>query len=179
MSIRRFSSAIVIVFALLGMSLLVAAQDTPSVELKAVKYPELCKAIRGMKGKVVVVDLWASWCVPCKEEFPNLVKLHEKYADDGLICVSVALDEEKDHAAALRFLQKMKANFPHFRLDEEFDFWQTKFDIKEPPAVFVFDRANRRAGKFDHNDPNIRWSYADVEKQVQQLLGEGNAGGGS
>lgn len=113
------------------------------VELKTVKYDKLNEAIRSHRGKVVVVDVWASWCLPCKQEFPHLVALHRKYAADGLVCLSVSVDEEKTAAKALEFLQKQKATFGNYRLDEETDFWQEKWDLKGIPAVFVFDRDGR------------------------------------
>ena len=146
------------------------AAEPAAVTLETVKYPELCKAVRAQRGKVVVVDVWADFCVPCKREFPHLVEMHKKYAKDGLVCMSVAVDEAKQKPAALAFLQKQEATFANYLLDEEFDYWQNKFDINGPPAVFVFDRNNKRAGKFDYTDPNKQFTYADVEKLVQQLL---------
>jgi len=152
------------------------AAEPAAVTLETVKYPDLCKAVRAQRGKVVVVDVWADFCVPCKREFPHLVALHEKYAGAGLVCMSVAVDEVKQQPAALAFLRKQQAAFANYLLDEEFGYWQDKFDINGPPAVFVFDRANRRAGKFDYTDPNKQFTYADVEKLVQQLLRDEPAG---
>src|SRR5260370_16426178 len=63
------------------------------IDVKIVNYPQLAQAIRENKGKVIVVDFWANWCVPCKREFPTLVKLHEKYAKYGLVAVSVNLND--------------------------------------------------------------------------------------
>jgi len=60
-------------------------------------------------GKVVVVDFWASWCVPCRRSFPWLNAMQAKYADEGLIIVGVNLDEERD--AAEEFLREFPADF--------------------------------------------------------------------
>jgi thiol-disulfide isomerase/thioredoxin len=141
------------------------------VELKTIKYDKLGEAVRAHKGKVVVVDIWASWCVPCKQEFPHLVELHRKYAADGLVCISVSVDEAKTEGDALKFLQKQKATFANYRLDEETDFWQDRWDLKAIPAVFVFDRDGKRVQKFSMDDPNNQFTYAqDVVPLVRKLL---------
>lgn len=150
----------------------VPTSDKPPAEVKlqAVKYPELSKAVRELRGKIVVVDLWATWCPPCKAGFAHFVELQRRYGDQGVVCVSVALDEAKDHKEAFEFLQQKKAAFANYRLDEEAQLWQERFDINGPPAVFVFNRENRRAGKFDYSDPNKQFTHKDVEKLVQELL---------
>jgi thiol-disulfide isomerase/thioredoxin len=61
------------------------------------------------EGKVVVVDFWASWCVPCRRSFPWLNAMHSKYADKGLVVVGVNLDQER--SAAEEFLQEFPPNF--------------------------------------------------------------------
>src|SRR5262249_25275552 len=141
-----------------------AADD---VEVKTVKYLELAQTILQNKGKVIVVDFWADWCVPCKREFPNLVKLHEKYAKDGLGGVSVSLDDaHKDgtRAAVLKFLRARKASFPNFILDEDSEYWAKKFDTVGPPFVYVFDRQGkwRRFQGAEH--------YGEIESLVQEFL---------
>jgi thiol-disulfide isomerase/thioredoxin len=140
------------------------------VELKAAKYDRVMEAIRSHKGKVVVLDIWADWCLPCKMEFPGLVKLHVKYAKDGVVCVSLSLDKDDGHAAALDFLKKKQASFANFRLDEEDDVWQEKFNLNGPPAVLVFDPTGKLAHQFDHGNPDVDYDYGDVEKLVKKLL---------
>jgi hypothetical protein len=83
--------------------------------------------------------------------------------------VSVSVDPPDSHQAALEFLKKASAAFANFRLDEEQEFWQAKFQLLSPPAMFVFDRLGRRAGKFD-NDSDKPYTHKDVEKLVTELL---------
>jgi len=96
--------------------------------------------------------------------------MHRKYGSQGVVCLSVSVDERAQQQAAHSFLKKVNADFANYLVDEEQEFWQAKFNIKAPPAVFVFDRLGRRAGKFDTEDADKPYTYADVEKLVIELL---------
>jgi thiol-disulfide isomerase/thioredoxin len=63
------------------------------------------------KGQPILVDFWATWCVPCTEQFPHTVELHAKYAAKGLAVVSVSLDDPADEAKVKAFLEKQRATF--------------------------------------------------------------------
>ena len=114
----------------------------------------------------MVVDFWATWCVPCKKEFPHLVELHRAHAKDGVACLSVSVDDKDRHAAALKFLQGQHADFANFLLDEDQDAWQTRWKIKGVPVVYVYDREGQRVKKFDNDvmTPKTLSTYADVSK---------------
>jgi thiol-disulfide isomerase/thioredoxin len=139
------------------------------IKLDVLTYDQLEAAIKAQGGKVVVVDVWGDFCLPCKREFPNLVKLHERYAKDGVVCMSVSVDPAENRAAALAFLKTRGATFSNYLLDEGDGLWD-KWDFKGVPAVFVFDRAGKRVGNFTNDDPDNQFTYADVEKLVQKLI---------
>jgi thiol-disulfide isomerase/thioredoxin len=159
-----------------------ANADPPAggeVEVQTIKYGDLVKAVRDQRGKVVVVDLWGDFCLPCKREFPHLVELHQRYADKGLVCMSVALDPPQDPNApapppgVLKFLMRQKATFANYWLNEDGKVWTERFGISGVPAVFVFDRQGRRAAKFTQDNGNS-FDYTDVRKLVEQLLAPGS-----
>lgn len=86
------------------------------VALTEADFATVDAAIAANKGRVVLVDMWASWCGPCVAKFPEFVELHNKYAPNGLACVSVSLDREAGQEAALRLLDKWGATFPNYVL---------------------------------------------------------------
>ena len=66
--------------------------------------------LASLKGKVVLVDFWASWCAPCKQELPVLARLYKKYQKAGLVVVAVSVD--RDEANVRDFLKEMPLSFP-------------------------------------------------------------------
>lgn len=153
--------------AALILSTVAAASEPDAVKLDVVKWPALEKAIAAQKGKVVVIDIWADYCIPCKKEFPHLVELHGKYAKDGLVCISIAVDDADEKDKCLKFLQKQKATFANFLIDEPGNVWEKKLDSGAPPTVIVIGRDGQRVKRFTTEEP---FTYADVEKVVKPLL---------
>lgn len=88
------------------------------------------------EGKVVIVDFWASWCVPCRRSFPWYNAMHDKYADEGLVIVAVNLDAERE--AAEEFLAEYP---PRFRIvyDESKDLAR-EFEVVAMPTSYVIGR---------------------------------------
>jgi thiol-disulfide isomerase/thioredoxin len=160
-------------WALVGLLFLFAApafaddKADAAVGLKVVKYDGLADLVRQNAGKVVVVDFWATYCIPCRKEMPNLIEMHKKYAKDGLVAMTVSVDEDANNpdvqGEALKFLRKVNAAFSNLMLDEKPTFWQEKLRFDAVPCVYVFDRQ----GKWrQYKEPN----YAEIEKVVVELL---------
>ena len=62
------------------------------------------------KGKVVIVNFWATWCGPCKVEIPDFVKLYAEYKDKGLVIVGISIDDSPEQLQA--FMKEYKMNYP-------------------------------------------------------------------
>jgi len=81
-------------------------------ELTGARLPDLEGALHSMeqwRGKVIVVNFWATWCAPCREEIPMLVKLQEKYGARGLQLVGIAIDQPDK---VRPYAAEMRMNFP-------------------------------------------------------------------
>jgi len=92
--------------------------------------------LAGYSGKVVVLDFWASWCVPCRRSFPWLNEMQAKYAADGLVVVGINVDE--DRAAADEFLAEYPADFEIFY--DTGGSLATRYDLPGMPSSFVIGR---------------------------------------
>src|SRR5207237_92444 len=106
----------------LGLGLCPAAEKSATmIAVTEAKYDALDQAVMAEKGKVVLMDFWATWCGPCVKKFPHFVETHKKYKDKGLVCVSVSLDKEGpkgeyDREKVLAFLKDKDAAFRNFIL---------------------------------------------------------------
>ena len=120
-----------------------------------------------LKGKVVYLDFWASWCGPCRKTFPWMNQMQNKYAKDGLQIVAVNLDESRTQAE--EFLAKIPPEF-QILLDPQRKISKL-YRIKGVPMSFVIDRKGVLRAVHLGTAPE---HFVEVEAQLQQLLGETN-----
>lgn len=112
----------------------------------------LASVIEGHRGNVLVVNFWATWCGPCREEFPYLVRLHRDFGGRGVRVVSISMDEPEDVQAAVSFLEAQGADFPSFIRD--FENFSAFVDLVDPdwpgalPATFVFNAEGKLTQRF-------------------------------
>lgn len=88
------------------------------------------------RGKVVLVDFWASWCVPCRRSFPWMNEMQEKYAGSGLVIIAINMDAEASEAQA--FLDNYPANFKIIN-DPGGDIARS-YDVIAMPSSYVIGR---------------------------------------
>jgi thiol-disulfide isomerase/thioredoxin len=118
-----------------------------------------------LKGKVVIVDFWASWCGPCKEEMPVLERLYKKYKSRGLVVVGVSVDQELGNVKG--FLKQVPVSFSIVH-DAEHKV-AGRFKPPRMPSSYVVDRNGIvryvHAGFRDED-------AAKLEAEVSALLGK-------
>ncbi|MSP63750.1 MAG: TlpA family protein disulfide reductase [Myxococcales bacterium] len=89
------------------------------------------------KGKVVLLDFWASWCAPCKQELPELERLKQAYEGKGVVFITINIDKERSNAAQI--VERLKLTLP-VALDPEGTVAE-QYELPTMPTSFVIDRA--------------------------------------
>jgi thiol-disulfide isomerase/thioredoxin len=145
-----------------------------NVSVQSVTAEEFKKIIAAQKGKVVLVDFWATWCGPCREKFPQTLALAKKYASQGLTVVSVSMDspDPKDQEKVLHFLQQQNAqiiNLANRMDDSEAAFGAFDIDGGALPHYKIFDRKGNPGRKFG-GDPDHPFDEKDIEEAVVAVL---------
>jgi len=125
------------------------------------------------RGKILVADLWASWCISCIERFPAMVELSRRYREQGVQFISLNLDDPTD-AEALQwsneFLQKVNADFPHYHMHENLMRSFEALNLLGIPVVLVFDGEGKERFRLTGDNPNRQFGDKDVEHAIQSLL---------
>ena len=122
-------------------------------------------SLNDVLGKVTLVDFWASWCKPCREENPNIVRVYDKYHDEGLNIVGVSLDRpgQKD-----KWEQAIAEDNLEWNQVSNLMFWQdpiaAEYGVRAIPAAFLLDENGVIVAK------NLRGE--DLENKVAEMLGE-------
>ena len=132
--------------------------------------------LAALEGQIVVVDMWATWCLPCIERFPHMVQLAEEYADRGVEFVSMCLDDRDDQDSvdlAQKFLTEQQAKFPNYLMDEVVTQAFEKLDLLGIPAVFIYGPSGDLRYRLTGDDPNNQFTDADVNDAIEELLMNG------
>ncbi len=122
-------------------------------------------SLADFKGKVVVLDLWATWCGPCRMEIPFLVSLYEEYKDDGLVVVGVGLDKGGERVLK-PFAESNNMSYPVLVGNPSI---QAEYGVTGIPTTFILDRNGRISAKHVGFHP----SMADgMKSEIVRLLGD-------
>jgi thiol-disulfide isomerase/thioredoxin len=130
------------------------ASQIADIDVTIGERSDLDRLVAGHKGKVVLVDFWATWCGPCVQQFPHTVDL-SRANRDHLAVISVSMDEPEDVDRVRKFLRDQEADFPNLLSkygvgQESFD----AFDIQNGsiPHYKIFDRSGKLRHQLDNND---------------------------
>jgi thiol-disulfide isomerase/thioredoxin len=145
------------------------------IAMAPVKYEGLKQEVLKQRGKVLLVDFWGGFCVPCKEKMPHIIELQRKLADQGFVVITVSIDTPDDPdriETANKFLQKIKSPFRNLLLDEPYEVWTKKLDFGTVPCYYLFDRRGKwvRFRPADFKD-NVNY-FTEVENTITRMLAE-------
>jgi len=152
----------------------VRAQSASAPELKSVEPKDVKALIAANKGKVVFLNFFATYCVPCHTEFPEIEKLQTKYKD-GLQVVEVSMNDASDSSEKeemLKYLKEQKPPFPVYIASSTDDDYYKAIDARWAaqgeglPMTMIFDRDGKEAHFYQK-----ALSFAEMEHDVTPLLG--------
>ncbi len=150
-------------FAGLAVPAVAPATPAPDFTLRSMNGPNL--RLQEQRGQVVLVNFWATWCGPCRQEIPHLNKLYDKYRASGFVLLGVNIDEDAKVAADLA--AKLGVKFPVL-LDTDKKVSKL-YDMSAMPATIVIDRD----GKVRYIHRGYRDGYEQTyDQQIRGLLKE-------
>jgi peroxiredoxin len=155
-------AALAVVTSLTGAAVAPAAL-APDFTLRSADGPNL--RLNEQRGRVVLVNFWATWCGPCRQEMPHLNRLYEKYRASGFVLLGVNVDDDTRNAIGVA--TKLGVKFPVL-LDTDKKVSQL-YDLSAMPATVLIDKDGRV--RFLHR--GYQTGYEDTyDKQIREMLKE-------
>ncbi|MBV6497186.1 MAG: hypothetical protein DCC44_02365 [Acidobacteria bacterium] len=151
----------------------VLKDDIADVDIELVKGGTM--KIKDYRGKVVLLNLWATWCGPCRQEMPHLVELQEKYGDKGFGVIGLNVgfqdtDEPEPIDEIEAFAKKMRLNYELARVQPELSKKLQKIaQVSAVPESFLVDREGKLRGVFIGGGPKV---IAQLKTTVERVMAE-------
>jgi len=172
----RLVSPLIFLFGLVFLGAGFAQNAAPALELQ--DSTGKLQRLEDYRGKVVVLNFWATWCGPCAEEMSRFVETHRRYADRDVVVLAASLDAEQTKKNIPKFIQKHKMEFPVL-MDATVDHLK-QFELGEllPSTVFVDPEGRvfaRILGEAKKSDifARVDWLLGDRQKkEPKPLLGK-------
>lgn len=148
---------------------LVTGQVFPALTLEGIDGKPV--PLAAFRGKLVVLNVWATWCPPCRYELPSLVRLYDRYHGDGLQILGVAEDDAPGYSGpngtVATFVRKNGVKFP-IVLDPTGRI-QNMYGVTGLPTTFVLDRRGRIVARVLGGRD---WDSGALAQEIQKLVGE-------
>lgn len=183
---RLFAAVIMIVIALwmgfwIGCDrpspIRVASKEPhPEVTLELGNRETFQAMLEKHRGKVVLVDFWATWCLPCTIEFPHSVERSQRFGSNGLSVISVSMNEPADREEVLAFLQRSNASFDNLLTEYGAgSAFVDAFDLRgDLPLYRLYDRKGVLRYTFSEDPEGIEngETIDRIDQRIEQLLSE-------
>jgi len=141
-----------------------SSAEAPNFTLKDEKGEDV--SLADYRGRVVLLNFWATWCVPCRTEMPDMVKLYDKLKDRGFVILAV--DQQEDAQRVARFKAELGINFP--TAVDETGRVGLRYGVRALPTTYVIDRLGRTlAGAVGIRDWNSKEAYNLIESLLEPV----------
>jgi cytochrome c biogenesis protein CcmG/thiol:disulfide interchange protein DsbE len=159
---KQLVQIVLFVLALFCQNVYSVSNDAPDFNLPGIKGNV---QLTELKGKVIYLDFWASWCKPCKKSFPWMNEMQQRYADDGFEVLAVNLD--KDRKLADEFLKQVNTRFTV--VFDENGTTASLYKLKGMPSSYLITRD----GKVSASHVGFREKDKEkLEQAIKKLLGK-------
>ncbi len=161
----RSKLVFIILIAILGLGMGKAPQvDSKMVDFSLSDLNNQEVKLSDLKGKVVFLNFWATWCPPCRKEMPSMQKLHDRFAKEEFIMLAVSIDRSGIEQVG-PFIKKNGYTFPVL-LDSTGKV-ASQYKVKGIPATFIIDKK----GKLVERHVGARnWADDSVIKKINKLI---------
>ncbi|MDN3509794.1 MAG: TlpA family protein disulfide reductase [Candidatus Jettenia sp.] len=126
-----------------------------------INFTELKSILEKNKGKVIIVDLWATWCPPCRKEIPGFINLYNKYKDKGVEIIGIAFDENGSEVVP-PFIKKAGINYPVYLHGDNV---AEAYDLRAYPSTIIYGKNGKEVNR------HIGYvSEKEFEDEINELL---------
>ncbi len=147
------------------------------ITAKIASWEQLQQFVASQKGKIVVVDIWSTWCLPCVREYPHLVALQKKYPEK-VVCVSFNINydgskknpPESNADELLDFYVKQKSNIQNFISSTPDEELYEKIKLASIPVAYVYDTSGKLKKRFDNEKKEYGKEGFSYEKHIVPLI---------
>ena len=154
-----------------------ADKETGGVSLSEATWKQVQEKVAAHKGKVVVLDAWATSCPACVEEFPGLVELHEKHGGK-VVCMSISCDYQGIKTKppkfyrekVLKFLTKQNAAFENLLGTQPAEEMYSAMGVAAIPVVFVYGKDGKLVKRFDNESIEKEEDAFTYKKDINKLV---------
>ena len=162
----QFAALLVMAMLMLpgqASAILQKGQPAPPFKVVSTSGQQITEA--NYKGYVLLIDFFATWCNPCRDAIPHLVRLNQKYGKQGLQILGVSLDEDGEKQVR-DFCAVQKVNYPVALANEDM---QTEYGLRSIPTLYVINKKGVVAEKFMGFNSDMA---ARMDLLIKQLLAE-------
>ncbi len=156
--------------ALFVLPFVVFSAQTEKIKIEKIDKQKLSSLLKNRKGNALFINLWATWCIPCREEFPSIVKLVNDYKNKPVDFIGISIDyPDEIDSKIIPFLEKQNANFANFvngfEKDEDLiklldENWNGAL-----PATFTFDKTGKKISFLEGEQ-----SYNSFKKEIKKVI---------